>query len=731
MKPGLNESKGLAFYLLVIGFISILGQVVILRELNVAFYGIDLIYIIALGIWLLGTAAGTIIGKYFFYKSPHSLKVFFLVWGILLPVEILFIRSSRIIFGGVPGAYLQFFSQVAALFIAVLPVSILPGIMFQHAAGNYIKEKNSLAKAYAVESAGGLAGGLLSTLLLIQGVQNLNSAFICSLVSFIPVLFFSLIMKEKPFALLTSFLVLLIVILSCFSSSIDYFMTNLNYPYLTETIDTPYSRVSVTSDGGQISVFENDALSFETESTAAEEFVHMVLTQHKDPKSVLLIGGGIEGTIYELLKYDSLKIDYVELNEKLIGAVRKYLPYEINKSFQSKRLNLIFADPRNYLNSCGNYDVILVGMPEPSSLQTNRFYTKEFFELCSKHLNIDGIIAMKLKSAENLWTPQLTNRNASIYNALKLVFYDVIALPGSTCIFTASNSVLEKDPAILAARFKDRNISTKYVIPEYIKYVYTNDRFFQTANILAGSNSQINSDFQPVCFQYTTAIWLSKFFPDINRFDFSAVYENIKGHKIYLIFIMVLFAFFLIFIKYRTSFSGTLLVFFAGFTGMVLETMSILNYQSVSGVLFQNIGLLLTAFMAGLALGAAFINRLYHRHFNRNLFRLTGLGFILALGIMNYLFGFYIKGNLLAGLPGTSLILFCTGFLVSGIFAFASFFNVKVQQDTISSLYSADLIGGCAGSLISSLILIPTLGMFTTGTLMGIILLPYCCLLAL
>jgi len=32
--------------------------------------------------------------------------------------------------------------------------------MFQHAAGNYIKEKNSLAKAYAVESAGGVAGGL-------------------------------------------------------------------------------------------------------------------------------------------------------------------------------------------------------------------------------------------------------------------------------------------------------------------------------------------------------------------------------------------------------------------------------------------------------------------------------------------------------------------------------------------------------------------------------------------
>jgi spermidine synthase len=715
------KNKGLPVYLLITGFISILGQVIILRELNAAFYGIDLIYIIALGIWLVGTATGTITGKYFFSKSPQSLKILFLIWGFLLPFDILFIRSSRIIFGGVPGAYLQFFSQITVMCIAVLPISILPGIMFQHAAGNYIKGKNSLAKAYAMESAGGIAGGFASTILVMLSTQNLNSAFICSLVSFIPVLYFSLSMKEKYFSFITAFLILLFIPLFYFSSSFDYFMTSMNHPYLAETVDTPYSRVSVTSYQGQISVFENDALSFETESTAAEEFVHMVLTQHPDPKRVLLIGGGIEGTIYELLKYDSLKVDYVELNEKLISTVRKFLPEEMNKSFESKDLNIIIADPRNYLKSCGKYDVILVGMPEPSSGQTNRFYTKEFFELCNKHLNDGGIAAVRLKSAENLWTPQLINRNASIYNALKSVFEDVIALPGSTCIFTASNSVLEKNPDVLARRFSDRKISTKYVIPEYIKYIYTNDRFFQTANILSGNNSQINSDIKPVCYQYTTAIWLAKFFPDLNWFNTSPVYEKIKSSRSYIIIIIALYIFFLVFIKYRTSFSGTLLVFIAGFTGMVLETMSILYYQSVSGVLFQNIGLLLTAFMAGLSLGATFINKLYHRQISKTIFRNTGMGLILLLGLLYFSFEFAVNENLLAGLAGTSVMLFCTGFLVSGIFAFASFFNVKAQQDTISSLYSADLIGGCVGSLSASLILIPILGMFTTGYLIGII----------
>jgi spermidine synthase len=711
----------LPFYLFIIGFISILGQVVIFRELNVAFYGIDLIYIIALGIWLFGTAAGALTGKYFFYKSPKSLKIFFLVWGVLLPVDILFIRSVRVIFGGVPGAYLQFILQIAAILIAVLPISFLPGIMFQHAAGGYIKGNNSLAKAYAVESTGGIAGGLISTILIMSGLQNLNAVFICSFMSFIPVFYYAVRNKEKYFIYTATYLIILIIAAIAYSSSIDYLMTKLNHPYLAESKDTPYSRVTVTSYLGQTSVFENDALSFETESTASEEFVHMVLTQHSDPKSVLVLGGGIEGTIYELLKYSSLKIDYVELNGKLINTVRKFLPEEINKSLESKRVNLIISDPRVYLKYCGNYDVILVGMPEPSSGQSNRFYTKEFFELCNKHLNRNGIIAIRLKSAENLWTPPMISRNASIFKTLKSVFQDVVALPGSTCIITASGSTLEKSPDVLAKRFNGRNISTKYIIPEYIKYIYTNDRYNQIANILSAGNTQINSDIQPVCYQYTTAIWLSKFFPDFNLFNPGTAYTIFKDAKIYLAAAVILLLCFFLFIKYRTSSGGIILVFIAGFSGMILETMSILYYQSVSGVLFQNIGILLTAFMTGLTAGAAFINRLYHKGINKKNFRITGFGLLLLLGIVNFYFSFAVNGDLLTELYENSILLFLTGFLVSGIFAFASFFNVKVHQDTISSLYSADLIGGCAGSLLASLIMIPVLGMFTTGTIMGIV----------
>ncbi len=55
--------------------------------------------------------------------------------------------------------------------------------------------------------------------------------------------------------------------------------------------------------------------------------------------------------------------------------------------------------------------------------------------------------------------------------------------------------------------------------------------------------------------------------------------------------------------RFRPKLRRVLLVAAAGFMGMVLETILILYYQVKHGVLYQDIGLLLMSFMAGLAAG--------------------------------------------------------------------------------------------------------------------------------
>jgi len=53
-------------------------------------------------------------------------------------------------------------------------------------------------------------------------------------------------------------------------------------------------------------------------------------------------------------------------------------------------------------------------------------------------------------------------------------------------------------------------------------------------------------------------------------------------------------------------------------------------------------------------------------------------------------------------------------FHVAGILSYASLHEIEDQNKVISPLYAADLIGGCAGSVLAGLILMPLAGLDVT-----------------
>lgn len=701
-------------YLLAIGLISILGQVVLLRELNVAFYGIELIYLLALGIWLLWTAAGTVIGRRFNSPSLQRIAALFIIFGMVLPLDIVFIRASRLLFGGIPGAYLTFLQQLMIAALAVLPAGLLSGLLFQWTATSYVANGKTLAAAYALESAGGLIGGLFSTLFIIWGLQNWSIGLVCALCSVLTPLIF---LKGGAKSYLRRAAIILACIFLIFlgkTSYLDQRMTMWNYSHLLESSDSPYGRITLTKLYNQISVFENDALSFETEGIDAEYFCHLAALQHPNPQRVLILGGGIEGLVRETAKYNPTQIDYVELNPVMLNLAMKYLPDDIRRSLKEPNVRIIFADPRQYLKNCGKYDLILVGMPQPSSGQTNRFYTREFFRQCSLKLKPGGILGFRLHTAENLWTVSLTQLNKSIYSALQSVFPETLFLPGTTSVITASHALLPQNPEVMSRRLQDMKITTRFISPLYINYLFTNDRFFTIKNLFNKEKAPPNTDIRPVCYQQAFIIWLSKFFPRVALVDLSSMMSNIFSKPVFLLLSVCLSILFLL-SRFRPALRRALLVAAAGFTGMVLETVLILYYQVKYGVLYQDIGLLLMSFMAGLALGAITINKAMTRMSgHQKHLRRYGIGLIAGSCVFYAFTGMMITMNISAGLLQISFLLAATGFLVAGIFAYASLHEIEDQKKIISPLYAADLIGGCLGSLTGSLILIPLAGMDIT-----------------
>ena len=712
--------------LLLIGIVSILGQVIILRELSVAFYGIELIYILAIGIWLLWTGIGALIGRRISRHGPGLIVFLFILMGITLPLDIAFIRSSRVLFGGVPGAYLPFIHQLIIISLALLPVCLNFGILFQKAAGLYVKNHNStLACAYAIESAGGVIGGLLSTLFLKFGVQNLNITLVCAILSFGSAFVYQGRRHQPVIRLIAMMFIFTLAMTSLQSSNIDRWMTGWNHPNLLDTRDTPYGRITVRSLHNQLSIFENDALNFETEGTTAEEFAHLSALHHEDPQRILLLGGGVEGLVRELQKYSPQRIDYVELNSRMLDMLQQHIPSDIQNSLTTENVRVITADPRRYIDDCESYDLIISAMPEPTSGQTNRFYTREFFQGCAAKLNPGGILTFRLRASENLWTPHLKLRTVSIIRALKSSFPHVTVLPGVTNIIIASKEPLETDPVCLGERLTGLGISTRLVTPEYINYLYTNDRFHEIKEILETTCAPVNSDNLPICYQYAVMIWLSQFYPQLAFHNMNLTGAGGKGSWILfgILFSIVILTFLILRRKFWRR--RIILVAVAGFIGMVMETLLILHYQMKSGILYQDIGLLLTAFMLGLTIGAYLTNSWIRPSslsatspYNKNRW---GQGAILITGfcLLNTVMMLTLKVPIMSSLIAIAVMLVLTGAFVAAVFAYASLDRITDQARVISPLYAADIIGGCFGGLAGVLFLIPMTGLSSTAGLMS------------
>jgi spermidine synthase len=694
-------------YLFAVGFVSILAQTVLLRELSVAFYGVELIYTLALGIWLFCSACGAMLCRHTKSPSSASIQSLFLLSSISIPVDVAFIRSIRLLFSDVPGGYLPLHTQIGVVCVSLLPAGLLLGLLFQWTARAYISGTKSLAAAYGIESLGGLAGGICATLFLKFGCQNFFIALLCagaaagsSLLSFRR--------SSSHWLRLTAIVAIgILTVLAWKSSLLDRLMTSWTHRNLVETRDTPYSRITVLSRDGQTSVFENDALLFDSEDTRAEEFVHPAAVQHPNPKKVLVLGGIIQGTVREVLLHSPESVDYVEQNPALIRIVAKHLPLDIQNSLRAANVRIIYDDPRRFLNRASDYDLILVGMPEPTSGQTNRFYTREFFRQCYAKLNAQGIVAFSLQSSENYWTPQLTRRMVSIYRAARSVFPEVVFIPGSTNVVIGSMDPLPKDPSIQIARLETRGIRARIISAKFLRYIYTNDRFREISRMLESGTAPVNTDTRPICYQYTILIWLSKFIPSSILRDFSFP-ELSGGRKAFILVVLSLL--FLPLMRSPWPIKRTVLTGMAGFAGMVLETILLLHYQTKHGVLFQDIGILLTGFMAGLALGAFAFARMRHR-----ISKGFGIALLVGFAGLSAVIGLEINSGGEAGLPEILGLLVLTGFFVSGVFAFAGLHAASDQGKVITPLYAADLIGGCIGSILASLVLAPLAGLAGTA----------------
>ncbi len=419
--------------LFLVGLLALLCQVVLLRELNVAFYGVELVYAVALAAWMAGGAAGAWCLPRRLGATSGRLSWLLAVTAVAVPAEVALVRASRLALGGVPGAYLPFEQQVLVLAAAVLPASLALGVAFRWAAELAAARGRSLAWAYAVECAGAGAGAATATLSFACGVQTFTVAILVA--GLVPS---ALLATARRRLLLPA--LLLTAVATFLAPGLDLRMTAWSHPSVVDSRDSPYARITATSAGNQTALFVDDVLVYESETARQEELAHVAALQHPAPRRILLLGGSVERLDRELQQHRPERLDVVEMDAVYVDVAARQRP---------AASAVVVDDPRAFLRRAGQYDLIVVATAQPTSGQSNRFYTAEFFADCRSRLTGGGIVAFALDTPENVLVPLASHRAASILSAARSVFPFVEILPGASAVVTASREPLPADAALL------------------------------------------------------------------------------------------------------------------------------------------------------------------------------------------------------------------------------------------------------------------------------------------
>ena len=116
-----------------LGFVSILSQIVFFRELLSVFYGNELCLGILLCVWLLWVGLGSKLGNAISNSNISLLKnlsFWYFLLAIFSILTILIIRYSRIILNTLPGEIIGLMPILGLTLFALFPLCLILGILF-------------------------------------------------------------------------------------------------------------------------------------------------------------------------------------------------------------------------------------------------------------------------------------------------------------------------------------------------------------------------------------------------------------------------------------------------------------------------------------------------------------------------------------------------------------------------------------------------------------------------
>lgn len=673
-----DSKKGIWYVVITTGIASVATQIAVIREIMAQFSGNELVIAISLFSWLIYGGIGTwlflIISRN--PEKPTPLKLALLSWSCvaLAPLTILFIRILRkIVF--TPGTEAGFHGVFFFVLTVLAPYGLLVGALLPYAFAVASKfDKNFPGPTiYLLDNLGDIMGGALFSFLLVRLLPDMGAVLAANL----PLLItpWLLLDKKKQRGLVPAVGFCAAALLLLFGLYADGLSRCRPGGVLVEASDSKFGRVEVMESSGEYTLFSDGIpVLMQHDVSSAEEIAHIPLSQAVDPSKILIIGAA-SGVLPEIEKYFPSRIDLVEINPDITRLGQKY-----GLLRKTPATHFLHADGRAYLQHAGiSYDVIIVNIAEPATLQTNRFFTLEFMRLAKRRLGKDGIFAFSLAGYDNYPGISLTKAASIAYWTAKDVFPYVLVLPGTRIHFVCSETPVNPDiPGLLT----QKNITTLY-----ISFFFAGNVTPERINDLMSrieKNIQKNRDLYPRLIYCFVSYWFEAF--KESPYIFYGIF----------LFSVLLYVIF--------SSRESLILFSSGAIVMGSEILVLFAFQVYQGYIYEAVGRIITSFLLGLLLGVLWGRR--DTHSNRKKLIFADAGLCLALGFVIFMvtsFGESLYESLY-WFFGISISFFC------GMQFPAAYENRGGGRNALVSAFSADLLGAAAGSLATASILVPLFG---------------------
>ena len=513
---------------MLIGFTAVIAQIVLMRELMVVFCGNEMSLGLMLASWLLWTAIGSSGLGRLASRSPQPrrlMAVLEVIVALTFPLAIYLARASKGAFQSVPGEILGPGPMILTSLVVLSLFCLLSGGLFAVGSRLFAQEAGTSTLAgtsnvYLLEALGSGLGGILASLLLIRYFTSFQIAALLCLLNFLGAASLAIrsVRRRRAAGLaLVGVFAFLVFPFGCpwlEKTSLKRLWSGFE---LVAARNSVYGNLAVVQTEGTRSLFENGLVAFNApDPAAAEEAVHFALLQHPAPKSLLLIGGGVNGSLSQALQHPSLeRIDYVELDPSVLDLAQEYFPAAWAPLRADPRVHVHNTDGRLFLRTTDlKFDVLIVNLPDPQTAQLNRFYTLEFFQEVASKLTPAGVFSFQLKASEDYISPDLAEFLRCIDNTLRQVFPEVATIPGDSVHFFAAARAgsLTNDSQELIARLRARHIRTSYVREYYLPYRMMPDRVLDLeSQIRPDADTRTNRDFAPVAYYFDVALWSTRF----------------------------------------------------------------------------------------------------------------------------------------------------------------------------------------------------------------------------